>query len=82
MNLSIGRLHHPHSLNISEIARSIQIQFHIKPQAFGEQIFVKMIQSGHAMPVYIVVSTCRGGQGAISPPKSMNGTRGLDDAQH
>ena len=30
------------------------------------------------MPVYLVVS--RGGQGAISPPKSMNGTRGLDDA--
>ena len=23
-----------------------------------------------------------GGQGAISPPKSMNGTRGLDDSQH
>ena len=24
----------------------------------------------------------RGGQGAISPPKSLNATRGLDDPQH
>ena len=30
--------------------------------------------------MYIVVS--KGGQGAISPPKSMFGTRGLDDPQH
>ena len=33
-----------------------------------------------ALPIYIVVS--RGGQGAISPPHCMNGTRDLDDPQH
>ena len=52
-------------------------------KAFGEQTFVKMIQSCHQdirLAHIIVVS--RGGQGAFSPPKSINGTRGLDDSQH
>ena len=46
---SIGRLHRPHSSNISETAGSTQIQCHIKPlRHLGNKHFsVKMIQSCH-----------------------------------
>ena len=81
---NIGWLHRPHSSNISEIAWSIQTQFHIKSQRhLGNKHLLKWSSDViriSALPIYIVLS--RGGQGAISPPKNMNETTGLDEPQH